>query len=151
MKSPNEQIVKVNFRIPKQLSNGLKEVAAIRRVSLNSLFLSAIEFYLNDGREKGASDQYILKLSQNQRNLKVDVEIIAEMLSFFVMHYFCYTPELPESQRKALLLSGKTRHDKFMELLAKRMQGKGSSFTQLFNDSIAADKRPDHDSINDEN
>jgi hypothetical protein len=133
LKSPNEQIVKVNFRISKQLLNGLKEVAAIRRVSLNSLFLSAIEFYLNDGREKGTSDQYILKLSQNQKNLKVDVEIIAEMLSFFVMHYFCYTPELPESQKKALLLSGKTRHEKFMELLAKRMQGKGSSYSHLLN------------------
>ncbi|HMO19134.1 MAG TPA: hypothetical protein PKA63_12645 [Oligoflexia bacterium] len=100
-------------------------------VDLNSLFLSALEFYLNDGREKRTSDQYIIKLSHNQKNLKVDVEIIAEMLSFFVMHYFCYTPELPESQKKALLLSGKTRHDKFMELLAKRMQGR--SFAQLIN------------------
>ncbi len=146
MKSHKEQIVRVNFRMPKEQLNRLKEVALIRRVSLNSLFLSALEFYLNDGREKGTSDQYILKLSQNQKNLKVDVEIIAEMLSFFVMHYFCYTPELPENQKKALLLSGKTRHTKFMELLVKRIQTKGSSF-----DSIATDKRPDHDSINDEN
>ena len=73
--------------------------------------------------EFASFDLYILCVG----HLKVDVEIIAEMLSFFVMHYFCYTPELPESQKKALLLSGKTRHEKFMELLAKRMQGKGSS------------------------
>ena len=131
--SHKEQIVRVNFRMPKEQLNRLKEVALIRRVSLNSLFLSALEFYLNDGREKGISEQYVLKLSQNQKNLKVDVEIIAEMLSFFVMHYFCYTPELPENQKKALLLSGKTRHAKFMELLAKRMQGKGSSLSLILN------------------
>lgn len=79
--------------------------------------------------EFASFDLYILCVG----HLKVDVEIIAEMLSFFVMHYFCYTPELPESQKKALLLSGKTRHEKFMELLAKRMQGKGSSYSHLLN------------------
>ena len=135
MKSLKENIVRINFRIPKEQLNRIKEVALIRRISLNTLFLSAIEFYITDGREKGSSEKYILSLSQNQKNLKVDVEIIAEMLSFFVMHYFCYTPEMPESQKKALLISGKTRHTKFIELLAKRIQTKGSPFAKFLESS----------------
>lgn len=86
--------------------------------------------------EFASFDLYILCVG----HLKVDVEIIAEMLSFFVMHYFCYTPELPESQKKALLLSGKTRHEKFLELLAKRIQGKGSSLSLILNQNEREEK-----------
>ena len=93
-------------------------------------------FYINEGGGKGGSEKYLLSLSQNMKYLKVDSEIIAEMLSFFVMHYFCYTPELPEAQKKALLLSGKTRHAKFMENLGKRVQSRGSSFSYLLKVSI---------------
>jgi len=65
------------------------------------------------------------------------------MISFFVLHYFYYTSELPEAQRKALLISGKDRHAKFLELLAKRLQGKGSLVVDLVEKDVREDVGPE--------
>lgn len=132
MSSPKDHTVRYNLRVPKDKLKQLKEVSLLRRVSLNSLILSAIEYYLDDGKTKENENKLLSSLSINQKNLKVDVEIIAEMLSFFVMHYFCYTPEMPESQKKALFISGKNRHNKFMELLKKRLHFNANPSSQLF-------------------
>ena len=48
-----------------------------------------------------------------------------------------------EVQRKALLISGKDRHAKFLELLAKRMQGKGSLVGDLEDKGSREDDRLD--------
>lgn len=125
----------------------MKEIAKMRRQSLNGLFLSAVEVYLTEGGGKSTSDQYILSLAKKLSNLKVDVEIVGEMLSFFALHFFCYTPELPESQRRALKIDGKKRHAKFIELLAKRIQTKDSGLLNIANqpfvDSETHDSEPD--------
>lgn len=126
MKSPKKTYVRVNFRVTKNQLDRIKEIAKIRRIAVKSLFLSAIEYYVNEGGGEKTFEKYLLSLGPSIKNLKVDTEIISEMVSFFVLHYFYYTPELPEAQRKALLISGKDRHAKFLELLAKRMQEKGS-------------------------
>jgi hypothetical protein len=141
MKSPKETTVRINVRIPTEQFNKIEEIATIRRISLNSLFLSAIEFYITEGAGKGSNEKYLLSLGAGLKNLKVDIEIMSEMVSFFVLHYFYYTPELPEAQRKALLISGKDRHAKFLELLAKRMQGKGDLVSKI---SKAGDCKDDN-------
>ena len=139
MKSPKDTYLRVSFRITKDQSDRIKEIAKIRRVSVKSLFLSAIEYYVNEGGAEKNFEKYLLSLGPSIKNLKVDTEILSEMLSFYIMHYFCYTPELPEVQRKALLLSGKNRHAKFMELLAKKMQGKGTLFGELLVKDVRQD------------
>jgi hypothetical protein len=144
--SPKQDIMRVNLRISKTQFARMKEIARMRRQSLNGLFLSAVEFYLNDGGDRGTSEQYILSLAKKLSNLKVDVEIVGEMLSFFALHFFCYTPELPESQRRALKIDGKKRHAKFIELLAKRIQTKESGILNLDNQSSVDPEAPDPDS-----
>lgn len=141
MKSPKDTYLRVSFRITKDQSDRIKEIAKIRRVSVKSLFLSAIEYYVNEGGAEKSFEKYLLSLGPSIKNLKVDTEILSEMLSFYIMHYFCYTPELPEVQRKALMLSGKNRHTKFMELLGKRIQGNGSSLSQVINQNEIQDDR----------
>ncbi len=141
MKSPKDTYLRVSFRITKGQSDRIKEIAKIRRVSVKSLFLSAIEYYVNEGGAEKNFEKYLLSLGPSIKNLKVDTEILSEMLSFYIMHYFCYTPELPEVQRKALMLSGKNRHTKFMELLGKRIQGNGSSLSQVINQNEIQDDR----------
>lgn len=145
--SPKQDLMRVNLRISKMQFARMKEIAKMRRQSLNGLFLSAVEVYLTEGGGKSTSDQYILSLAKKLSNLKVDVEIVGEMLSFFALHFFCYTPELPESQRRALKIDGKKRHAKFIELLAKRIQTKDSGLLNIANqpfvDSETHDSEPD--------
>ena len=144
--SPKQELIRVNFKIKKEQYSKIKEVAALRRISLTSLFVSALDLYLTDGKEKGSSDQYILSLAKKLTNLKVDVEIVGEMVSFFVLHYFCYTPEFPDSQRKALLIDARKRHAKFMGLLSKQMRAKESGLLHTISQPPITDKSEDFES-----
>ena len=129
--SSKPHLMRINLRITHAQYMRMKEIALMRRMSINALFLSAVELYLTEGQQKGAGG--LEQCTKKITNLKVDVEILAEMLSFFIMHYFCYTPELPDLQRKALRIEGKNRHARFMELLAKRLQSKEAGLLKMIN------------------
>ena len=130
-KSRNLTYSRINLRIPKEDLKRIKEVAALRSVTINSLIASAVGYYLEERHEQKGNEAYLLSLKRELKALKMDMELIGEMISFFVFHWFCYTPDLMEPHKKALLIDGKRRHERFLELLSKKVQKGDLSFSIL--------------------
>ena len=124
-------IEKFSIRVEKRLHQMLVKEARMKSVSLNSLVSSAIESYLTDDPQKKANDTYLLSLSRALKSLSVDVDLLGELISFFTFHWFCYTPDLPDNQKRALFVEGKKRHERFLELLTQKIQRGEMSFSTL--------------------
>ena len=117
----------------------MKAVALKRNVSMTT----AIEGMLNEGlKDDHASaaaslDRRIGGLEKRMKSLQSDVEIVAELISFYVYQWLCYTSPIPDGQRGAVMAEGRERHKKFLELLGTRL-AKGESSLALILDRSEA-------------
>lgn len=123
-------VKRFSLRLTPQLQAKIAKVAAERGVSINTLLGGLLEQALtfeDAGELAKHLESRIGRLEQRMKGVKGDVEILAELVSLFIYHWFCYAPTIPESQRKAMQVEGKDRYDKFLELLEKRLsKGKHS-------------------------
>ena len=128
---PKQKYSRRNLRLPTESLNRVEELAIKKRVSVNTLIASAIELYLGEKDDTTKNNPYLLSLSRTLKSLKFDVELVGELVSYFTFHWFCYTPEIPESQKKALWIEGKKRHETFLKLLSNKLHKGGSALSLL--------------------
>ena len=117
-----EELTKVNWQIPKDSFLRLKELSVLRRISTNSIAVSMITSCLEkEGEVKKENDHYMMSLLGRFKKFQQDLELIGEMISFYVLHWFCYNSDIPEEKKRAVFIEGKKKHEKFMELLNERI------------------------------
>jgi hypothetical protein len=117
-----------HVRLPGEVNNRLSLLASERGVSRNVVILSALEEFLSIGEgAKGREDtleslrKEIFELKRRLSALREDVEIVGELLSFFIYHWIGYTPRLEREERLSLAAEAKERHDRFLTLFAKKL------------------------------
>jgi hypothetical protein len=135
-----------HIRIPTEVHNRLKLIAAERGIAQRSIMVSAIKEFigLDDDKEQekqlaeqSRRDIYELKLQVS--SLREDIEIIGELLSFYIYHWIGYTPRLSKEERAGLAVEAKERHERFMTLFARKLSGGELSLGALLAKGVSRD------------
>lgn len=113
-----------HIRIPVEVHTQLKLLASQRGVAQKWLMVTAIEEYLDVGKTGEEIDGLrsdLFELKRRVSALREDVEILGELLSFYIFHWIGYTPRLEKAERMSLAVEAKERHERFMALFAKKL------------------------------
>ena len=124
----------IHTRIPKELQKKLKLIAAERGVAQKWLLVSALEHFLGGGSEDTLEGirKDIYAVHRRIKALRSDVEILGELLSFFIYHWIGYTPRLEKADRGVVAAEAKERHQKFLTLFAKKLASGDLSLAPIF-------------------
>ena len=70
-----------------------------------------------------AVDRVFYLVQRAERRRAFDQDVLKEMLGLAVLSFFNHTPAVPESEKRAALVSGKTRFGRFLDTLADNLRG----------------------------
>lgn len=144
-----EELTKVNWQVPKESFLKLKELSVLRRISINAIAVSMITTCLEkEGEIKKENDHYMMTLLGRFKKFQQDLELLGEMVSFYILQWFCYNSEIPEEKKRAVFFEGKKKHEKFMELLNERIRAGQLSFPPIKSDSNDKDGSKNSDNLN---
>lgn len=129
----------IHTRIPKELQQKLKILATERGVAQKWLIVSALESFLGGRSDETLEDlrKDIFEVNRRVKALRSDVEILGELLSFFIYHWIGYTPRLDKAERGAIAAEAKERHQKFLAVFAKKLANGDSSLAPIFSGSAS--------------
>ncbi len=69
-----------------------------------------------------AVERVFFKLQKLEKRQNLDLLILKEMAGLGIRAYFNHTPEVPEHERSASLLSGKARFHRYLDTLARNLR-----------------------------
>ena len=69
-----------------------------------------------------AVERVFFKLQKLEKRQNLDLLILKEMVGLSIRAYFNHTPEVPEHERSASLLSGKARFHRYLDTLARNLR-----------------------------
>ena len=112
---------------------------------------SLLEAYRSDRDAEllKAVERVFHKLRRIEERHGLDHRVLQEMLGLAVLSFFNHTPAVPEDQKKAALLSGKVRFERYLDLLAKNIRGGSSVLGEVSrpepHSDVAAEPEPPGD------
>jgi|GEM_PF-6197999 len=128
-----------HIRLPVEIASRLSLLASERGVSRNLVVQSALEEFLQVGSGKKENAMTLEDLRKDLFEVKrrvvalrEDVEIVGELLSFFIYHWIGYTPRLEREERLSLAVEAKERHDRFLNLFARKLATGELSLSAVF-------------------
>jgi predicted DNA-binding protein len=133
-----------HIRIPVEVHTQLKLLATQRGVAQKWLMVTAIEEYLDVGKAGGKHEEIdglrsdLFELKRRVSALREDVEILGELLSFYIFHWIGYTPRLEKAERMSLAVEAKERHERFMALFAKKLSLGELSLANILGKAVGA-------------
>ncbi len=119
----------IHLRLPKEISDQLTLLSNQRRLSKRQLVVSAVEQFLTN-QSQGDSERVLKEVYEVKRRvigLRGEVEILGELVSFYIYNWLGYTPRLDAHERRILSVEARQRHSRFMTLFAKRIKSGESS------------------------
>lgn len=139
-----------HIRIPPDLFTKLKIYSQDKAVAQKWVVVTALEEFFGGGKEAEITElcREVHELKRRVSALRGDVEILGELLSFYIYHWLGYTPKLDKSERASLAVEAKERHQKFMDMFAKKLRvgdlGLGEVYTNIGRvlEEEGADKSP---------
>lgn len=122
-------IKKVDFhcRISQEFAAQIKKFGVERGMSRNLVVLSAIERFMDESAAEARPDSLeslrkeVFEIKRRIGDLREEVEILGELLSFYVYHWIGYTPRLDREERLSLAAEAKERHERFLTLFAQKL------------------------------
>ncbi len=69
-----------------------------------------------------AVERVFFKLQKLEKRQNLDLLILKEMVGLSIRAYFNHTPEVPDHERSASLLSGKARFHRYLDTLARNLR-----------------------------
>jgi hypothetical protein len=128
-----------HIRLPAEIASRLSLLASERGVSRNLVVQSALEEFLQVGSGKKENSMTLEDLRKDLYEvrrrvvaLRGDVEIVGELLSFFIYHWIGYTPRLEREERLSLAAEAKERHDRFLNLFGRKLATGELSLAAVF-------------------
>jgi predicted DNA-binding protein len=128
-----------HLRLPPEISERIALFSKERGVSRNMIVISALEEFLNIGDARSSREDQlegvrkeVFEIKRRVVALREDVEIVGELLSFFIYHWIGYTPRLEREERLSLAAEAKERHDRFLSLFTKKLATGELSLAAVF-------------------
>lgn len=70
-----------------------------------------------------AVDRVFYQVQRAERRRAFDDDVLKEMLGLAVLSFFNHTPAVPDTEKRAALVSGKMRFGRFLDTLAQNLRG----------------------------
>jgi hypothetical protein len=120
-------------RIHDEVHSRLVRRAAESEQSIKEILNKALHQYLETADEGVVTElkRSIGTVVANQKSIKLELEMLGEMFSFFILQWFCTAPVIPDAQKPVIFANAKLRHDKFLEQLQKRLVGGGKGLKDV--------------------
>jgi hypothetical protein len=118
--------VKHTFRLPSDLTRQLADHARAKRVSQTAVVEAALASFLSPDdadRLEGAISRRLDRLGRQADRLEWNVDLANETLALFIRFWLTNNPPLPETALAAAQAMGRERWERFVESLARRMEG----------------------------
>lgn len=150
--------VHIRVRVPKELAYQYKQfqVVRARNKSLNEIYLTALEMFLSPDEADKKEAALARRLDRIDRLLKTiskEQDITAETLGLYIRTYLTTSVEVPEDQRPAAVAQAKRRWAMFLEVIAEKVGGGQTLFTELSEKVFKPEdfeKHPDSGKLNDD-
>jgi hypothetical protein len=136
LKKDTTDTVQIRVRLPKDLAYQYTQFKAVRgrNKSLNAIYLTALEMFLSPDeadKKEAAVARRLDRIDRLLKALKKEQSVLAETLALYIRTYLAASLELHEDQRSAAFAQAKRRWNKFLEIIAERVGGGQTLFTDL--------------------
>jgi predicted transcriptional regulator len=118
--------IKHTFRLPVDLTRQLADLARSRRVSQTAVVEAALASFLSpDGSDRleAALGRRLDRISRQADRLEWNVDLANETLALFIRFWLTSNAPLPDTALAAAQAMGRERWERFVESLARRMEG----------------------------
>ena len=118
--------IKHTFRLPVDLTRQLADHARSRRVSQTAVVEAALAAFLSpDGSDRleAALGRRLDRISRQADRLEWNVDLANETLALFIRFWLTSNAPLPDTALAAAQAMGRERWERFVESLARRMEG----------------------------
>ena len=116
---------RLSARIDGDIAALLQQVARRRNVATSVIVNAALHAYLapeaGDDRESVVTT-HLERLSRQFQNTADKLDALQETMGLFVRIWFTYTPELPQTEKRAANQSAAARFERFLEHLVDHLQ-----------------------------
>jgi hypothetical protein len=121
--------VQVTVRLEPRVLQAAKQRASELKVSLSAALAEAakeslLSSYRNEREQEilKAADRNFHALRRLEQQLRVDIQVLKEMVGLGMRSFFNHTTAIPDTLKTAALLSGKQRFHRFLDLLARNLR-----------------------------
>ena len=121
--------VQVTVRLEPRVLQAAKQRASEMKVSLSAALAEAakeslLSSYRSEREQEilNAADRNFHALRRLEQQLRVDIQVLKEMVGLGMRSFFNHTTAIPDTLKTAALLSGKQRFHRFLDLLARNLR-----------------------------
>lgn len=118
--------IKHTFRLPVDLTRQLADHARLRRVSQTAVVEAALAAFLSpdaSDRLEAALGRRLDRISRQADRLEWNIDLANETLALFIRFWLTSNAPLPDTALAAAQAMGRERWERFVESLARRMEG----------------------------
>lgn len=118
--------IKHTFRLPVDLTRQLADHARLRRVSQTAVVEAALAAFLSpdaSDRLEAALGRRLDRISRQVDRLEWNIDLANETLALFIRFWLTSNAPLPDTALAAAQAMGRERWERFVESLARRMEG----------------------------
>lgn len=115
----------VTFRLDAQVVQDTKQYALVHDLQIADVVETALREFLSEEKEQTALEGLLSVCSRTEnriRGLRLDLETLADLNTFFVLHWFCHTSPIPEGLKREAFAQGNSRYQRFLELFREGKQ-----------------------------
>ena len=125
----NDDKIKLSIRLLRSAYDAAKSQAATTGSAISVIVAEAatqtlLATYRSDREAEilKAVERVFFKLQKLEKRQNLDLLILKEMMGLSVRAYFNHTPEVPDHERSAALLSGKAQFHRYLDTLARNLR-----------------------------
>ena len=125
----NDDKIKLSIRLMRSAYDAAKSRAATTGSAISVIVAEAatqtlLATYRSDREAEilKAVERVFFKLQKLEKRQNLDLLILKEMVGLSIRAYFNHTPEVPDHERSASLLSGKARFHRYLDTLARNLR-----------------------------
>ena len=125
----NDDKIKLSIRLIRSAYDAAKSQASTTGSAISVIVAEAatqtlLATYRSDREAEilQAVERVFFKLQKLEKRQNLDLLILKEMVGLGIRAYFNHTPEVPDHERSAALLSGKARFHRYLDTLARNLR-----------------------------
>ena len=125
----NDDKIKLSIRLIRSAYDAAKSQASTTGSAISVIVAEAatqtlLATYRSDREAEilQAVERVFFKLQKLEKRQNLDLLILKEMVGLSIRAYFNHTPEVPDHERSAALLSGKARFHRYLDTLARNLR-----------------------------
>lgn len=125
-------------RLPDDLANAVDQLAKERGMTFSAVVREALRDYLDHDKRQEKAEQLEARLAatmgRTRKDIRIargDVHVVIAYIDSFIRSFLMHTPPVPADAVKAAAVSADARYNRFMQQVAKALQGETGLFDRL--------------------